>query len=113
MKARAAVEVGTRTVEVQEFDVPEDFGPGALLKVEGNGLCGSDLETYFGRYEKIGLSKFPLIPGHEIVGRIVKITEQASDKWMVGEGQRVAVDTGIHWGICRNCDRTSLRFTIF
>ena len=88
---RAAVFLGDHTYEVREFAVPTDPPPGgAVLQVEAVGLCGSDVAQYEGIELVPGACAFPVVPGHETVGRVVKL---ASDAQLgVEEGDRVAVN---------------------
>ena len=88
---RAAVFLGDHTYEVREFAVPTDPPPGgAVLQVEAVGLCGSDVAQYGGIELVPGACAFPVVPGHETVGRVVKL---ASDAQLgVDEGDRVAVN---------------------
>ncbi|MCW2722517.1 MAG: 5-exo-alcohol dehydrogenase [Pseudonocardia sp.] len=59
--------------EVRTLPVP-DLEPGAaLVKVEASTMCGTDVHIWRGEYEAAGLSKLPLVPGHEIVGRVVAL----------------------------------------
>jgi hypothetical protein len=84
MDARAAVQVADRTIEIQQFTVPEHLGEGeALLKIEGTGTCGSDVEQYHGATARRGLCEYPVIPGHEPVGRIAAISDTARQLWGV------------------------------
>jgi threonine dehydrogenase-like Zn-dependent dehydrogenase len=88
---RAVVFTGKGSHEVREFPVPDPPAGGAVLKVEAVGLCGSDVAQYHGVEHIPGASVFPVVPGHEIVGRIWKLGAGA-DELGVGEGDRVAVD---------------------
>ena len=63
---------------------------GALLQVEAVGLCGSDLAQFAGIELIPGGSAFPVVPGHETVGRVVALAPDA--ELDVTEGDRVAVD---------------------
>ena len=55
--------------------VPDQFGDDeALLQIEGSGMCGSDWDQYRGEL----IPCYPVIDGHEIVGRIAKIGPVAS-----------------------------------
>jgi threonine dehydrogenase-like Zn-dependent dehydrogenase len=87
---RAAVFLGDGTFEVREFAVPDPPSGGAVLLVEAVGLCGSDVAQYHGVKLVPGGSVFPVVPGHETVGRVVKLANGAD--LGVGVGQRVAVD---------------------
>jgi threonine dehydrogenase-like Zn-dependent dehydrogenase len=87
---RAAVFPGDGTFDVREFAVPDPPPGGALLQVEAVGLCGSDLAQLHGVQLVPGASAFPVVPGHETVGRIVKLASGAD--LGAGEGDRVAID---------------------
>lgn len=58
--------------------MPELEGNGALIKVIGCGLCGSDIVKY-----KQGLMKEGSVLGHEVVGEIAEI--KGSDKFKKGD----------------------------
>ena len=59
-------------------------------KVEAVGLCGSDVAQFHGVELVPAASVFPVVPGHETVGRVVKLAPDA--ELGVREGDRVAVD---------------------
>ena len=103
MKARALTQVADRRLEMIERSVPVIGPDAALLKVEVNGLCGSDVEQYKGSFSAKGLVKYPLIPGHEPVGRIVEIGADAARNWKLKVGDRVAVEPHISCGRCHAC----------
>lgn len=44
-----------------------------LIKVEYCGVCHSDIHIIDGDWEKRGFVKYPLTPGHEVVGKVIKI----------------------------------------
>jgi threonine dehydrogenase-like Zn-dependent dehydrogenase len=87
---RAAVFLGDDTCEVREFAVPDPPPGGAVLRVEAVGLCGSDVAQFHGIHMVPGACTFPVVPGHEIVGRVAKLAADAD--LGVREGDRVAVD---------------------
>ncbi len=69
-----------------------------LIKVEACGVCRTDLHVVDG---ELASPKLPLIPGHEIVGRIVKRGPGAKK---YPEGTRVGVPWLAHTcGKCRFC----------
>ena len=86
----AAVFLGDGSYEVREFAVPDPPPGGAVLRVEAVGLCGSDVAQYHGVEMIPGASMFPVVPGHETVGRVVALAADA--QLGVAEGDRVAVD---------------------
>jgi threonine dehydrogenase-like Zn-dependent dehydrogenase len=104
MKSRVAMQTGVRKLELREVEVPPAPEPGgAILAVEANGICGSDYEQYRGAMAGTGLVSYPLIPGHEIVGRIDSIDDDAALAWGIGEGARVAVSSIATCGRCDAC----------
>lgn len=73
-QTRAAVLVDyEKPLEVREIDVPTPEPRAAIVQVEASTMCGTDVHIWRGDYQAAGLSKAPLIPGHEIVGRIVEL----------------------------------------
>ncbi|NEK58564.1 alcohol dehydrogenase catalytic domain-containing protein [Geodermatophilus sabuli] len=94
---RAAVQVGPRKIEIQEFPRPATGADDGLIRVEANGLCGSDVEFYKGHLRQ-GMPAF--IPGHEPMGIIEEVGENAAKRWGVQPGDRVAMEVVIP---CRNC----------
>lgn len=78
-----------------------EFSPGPLgdeqveIAVESCGICHSDLSMLDNDW---GMSVYPLVPGHEIVGRIVEAGPQVK---RVTVGQRVGV--GWNSGSCGAC----------
>jgi len=89
-RCRAVVFSGKGTHEIREFPVPDPPPDGAILRVEAVGLCGSDLAQYQGVEHVPGASAFPVVPGHEIVGRVDRLGPDAD--LGVAEGDRVAVN---------------------
>jgi alcohol dehydrogenase len=84
--------------EIVEREVPQP-GPGHVrVAVEACGVCHSD--TIFVNAGLPGV-RFPVVPGHEIAGRIDELGDGARDMgWQVGD--RVAV--GWFGGSCRHCE---------
>ena len=100
----AAVQTADRTIEVQELPVPERLSPGeALLKVEANGLCGTDVEQFNGHLQASGWACYPQIPGHEAFGRLAWVGEEAAARWGLAEGDRVSVESTVPCWVCSNC----------
>jgi threonine dehydrogenase-like Zn-dependent dehydrogenase len=93
----AATQIGPRQIEVREYPLPEITANDALLKVEIAGICGSDIGGY------AQFSGEPRIRGHENVGFIAKIGNEAARGWGVKEGDRVAVEQYLPCGNCRWC----------
>jgi len=110
VKARAAVQVGDRAIEIQQLEVP-DVPPGhLLLRVEGSGICGSDHEQYAGVLRQSTDLEYPLVPGHEPVGRVAEIGPEAAAAFGLAVGDRVAVETYVACNVCANCVRGLRKF---
>ncbi len=97
---RAAVITGVRQMEIREFPRPVIKDNDALLKVEMVGVCGSDPGMYTGKNK---LVKYPVIPGHEIVGRIEEIGDYKAKISGCKVGDRVVVETRFGCGVCPAC----------
>jgi threonine dehydrogenase-like Zn-dependent dehydrogenase len=98
-EARAMVQHGVRDLRPGSFPLPEIGADDALLRVEACGICGSDYEQYDGALK----APYPVIPGHEPVGIIEAIGDEASRRWGVRSGDRVAVEALIPCGHCADC----------
>jgi len=66
------------------------------IAIEFCGICHSDIHTVRNEW---GMTTFPCVPGHEIIGRVVRIGD---DVKKVKLGQRVAV--GCFVNSCRTCE---------
>lgn len=99
---RAGVFTGDGKFEIREFAAPTPPAGGAVLTVEAVGLCGSDLAELHGVRDVPGQT-FPVVPGHETVGRIRAITTDAAERWGLSEDDRVCVDELVRCGACPAC----------
>jgi threonine dehydrogenase-like Zn-dependent dehydrogenase len=93
----AAVLSGPMQIEVQTFPRPAVDADSALLQVEANGICGTDVHW------RAAPTDIPRVLGHEVVGRLVEIGARAAARWGVQAGDRVAVEAGISCGSCADC----------
>jgi L-iditol 2-dehydrogenase len=66
------------------------------IKLIYGGICGSDVGVYKG---KLGHAKYPLVPGHELVGEIIEVGENVP----FNVGTRVVVTPNTFCGECENC----------
>lgn len=106
-KAKAVVQVGDKNFEMQQFEIPRIGSDDALMRVEANGICGSDVDQYDGKLN--GLLSLPMIPGHEPVGIIEEIGDEAARRWGLQAGDRIAVEPTRGCGHCRACKRGDSR----
>ena len=74
-----------------------DVEQGGWLAVESTGISGVDVQAWGGTTRSI---PYPLIPGHEIVGRIAEWKDGVPPHPI---GARVVVETTIRCGSCRRC----------
>ncbi len=87
---------------IEEVPCPEPSADEVLIQVEACGVCHSDLHVADGDWKQFaGITKRPLILGHEVVGRVVEKGSAAGDSEI---GDRVGVPW-IHWtcGSCEPC----------
>jgi uncharacterized zinc-type alcohol dehydrogenase-like protein len=94
IKAYAALEPGGE-LKPFEYD-PGPIAPQQVeIEIEHCGICHSDLSMLDNAW---GIAKFPLVPGHEIVGTIAAVGPGVSHLQL---GQRVGL--GWHSGYCMTC----------
>lgn len=72
--ARVAMLTGPKTIEVKEFPMPQVGDNDILVKVEGCGVCGTDVHEWKG--DPFGLA--PVVLGHEGTGEIVRWARTSS-----------------------------------
>ena len=90
----AAKEAGGRLEEIA-FDPGEMRPEQVEVRVESCGICHSDLSMLHNDW---GISRYPLVPGHEVIGIIEKVGQQA-------KGLKVGDRVGLGWfaGSCMSC----------
>ena len=88
IKSYAAKEAGGE-LEVYEYDPGELKPQDVEVQVDYCGICHSDLSMIDNEW---GFSQYPLVAGHEVIGRVVALGSAAQDKGLQ-VGQRV----GIGW----------------
>ncbi|GLB39165.1 putative alcohol dehydrogenase GroES-like domain [Lyophyllum shimeji] len=88
-----------RKLEIITKAVPQIADDQVLIKVSCCGVCGTDHHLAEGEF----LGKFPLVPGHEIVGTIAALGKSAVSGLSVGD--RCVVDPGITCDVCFFCRR--------
>ncbi|MCE2399927.1 zinc-binding dehydrogenase [Candidatus Poribacteria bacterium] len=101
MQVQAAVMLQPGQIEIREFDKPTPADDSLLLQVDKVGICGSDKHMYLGHTAL----KFPVIPGHEVVGTVSEIGKNANQVMNVmggpiKAGDRITVVPG-----SKNCGR--------
>ena len=66
-----------------------------LIEILYCGICHSDIHQARGEW---GNSRFPMVPGHEIVGRVAKVGAHVT-RWKVGDN----VGVGVFIDSCKTC----------
>jgi propanol-preferring alcohol dehydrogenase len=87
---------GERPLEIEDVAIPEPGAGEVLLKVEACGVCRTDLHIAAGEVK----AREAVIPGHQIVGRVVKAG--------AGVAARAGTRLGVSWlggtdGVCALC----------
>jgi uncharacterized zinc-type alcohol dehydrogenase-like protein len=83
-------------LEPFSFDVPTPGPDQVLIRVSHCGICHSDLHLIHNDWRS---SKYPLVPGHEVVGTVIAVGERVTHP---GPGTRVGV--GWQSGACLECE---------
>ncbi len=85
-------------LKLQDLPIPEIGEDEILLKVSACGVCHTEIDEIEGRTQP---RKFPIVLGHQIVGRVVKKGREVSN---LKEGDRVGVGwIGSSCGKCKFC----------
>lgn len=93
-----AYAAASATTPLRPFSIERrEAGPhDVLIDILYCGVCHSDIHQ---ARDEWGDSIFPMVPGHEIVGTVVKVGE-AVEKWKVGD----TVGVGCFVDSCRECE---------
>lgn len=89
--------------ELVELPIPIPAPDEVLIRVGAVGICHTDLEILRGHYP----AEFPVTPGHEFAGDVIKIGSEVDRSWL---HRAVAVDPLINCQQCAWCraGRTNL-----
>lgn len=100
MKAKAMVAVEPGRMELKEFEIVPPLKDQVLLKLRVTSVCASDPKIFSG---KIPWVKFPLIMGHELVGQVVELGEEAGERYGLKPGDTITVEPVVPCGHCEWC----------
>ncbi len=95
IKAYAATSAGG-SLEPFEFEASPIASGEVDISVEHCGICHSDLSMLKNEW---GLTSFPFVPGHEVIGTISSVGDSVQHLRI---GQKVGL--GWHAGYCQTCD---------
>ncbi len=108
MKA-AQIVAPKEPLQLRDLEIPKPKEFEVVLKVKAVGVCHSDLHLWDGGYDTGSGTfmkatdrgvKFPVTPGHEVVGSVTQIGTSVSD---IKIGDQVLVYPWIGCGICPAC----------
>ena len=91
--------LGSRQVSVDEFPIPDPPPGDVRIKIQGAGVCGSDLHVYRRRPEEIP-DRLQIILGHEPAGIVDALGEGVTS---LETGDRVTVYHHAGCGHCEAC----------
>lgn len=97
---KACVLVEPNRLEIWDVPIVDPEPGGALVRVVAGGVCGSDVHIADGG---AGVMPFPIILGHEGVGRIEKLGPGVSTDYA---GESVTVGDLVYWSpiaLCHRC----------
>jgi scyllo-inosose 3-dehydrogenase len=90
--------------QFKEVEKPEPGPSDVIIKLRRVGFCGSDLHFFEtdadGYISYPGLTRFPIVLGHELAGDVVAIGRAVTH---VGEGEAVTIEDMIRCGTCYPC----------
>ena len=97
IKSYAAKAAGA-DLEVWEYEAGDLLPDDVEVQVDYCGICHSDLSMIDNEW---GMSSYPLVAGHEVIGRVAALGTAAADK-----GLKVGQRVGIGWTArsCNHCD---------
>lgn len=87
-----------RQFSMQTVPIPTINDDELLIKVSCCGICGTDGHVHEGEF----IAKFPLIPGHEVIGTVAKVGSNVTG---FAEGDRCVADPGVTCESCFYCRR--------
>lgn len=99
MKA-AVLPAVDQPLEMREVAIPRVGAGDALLEVEACGVCHTDLHVAEGFFRPFGFEKFPIILGHEAVGRVAEVGEGVKH---LKVGDRAGMYFLFSCGLCPSC----------
>lgn len=113
----AAVMTAPGRFEVRQYPYPEVDDVSLVIELEMCGICGTDKHTFRGETVQFAgtpaesHTPFPIIPGHEIVGKVAEIGRTAAGSLEYGGqrlkiGDRVVMCPDILCGKCWYCRNT-------
>jgi 2-desacetyl-2-hydroxyethyl bacteriochlorophyllide A dehydrogenase len=101
---KAIVIHGPSQISIDDVDIKKPDAGEVLVKVKAVGICNTDYELYTNEmfYITEGISKLPMIPGHEWSGVVDELGEGVTD---FAVGDKVCGECTVSCGSCYYCVR--------
>jgi len=84
-------------IEFNEVEIPDIKEDEVLIEMKRIGVCGSDIHVYYGEHP---YTSYPVVQGHEVSGRIVKVGSKVKD---FKKDDKVVVRPQVVCGECYPC----------
>lgn len=92
-----------KALVLDDIPIPDIQPDEVLIKVAASGMCRSDVLLIDGFFQSYGNIPQPVIPGHEITGKITKVGSVVPKAAGLEEGDHVVVSPGWGDGVCKHC----------
>ena len=100
MKSKAMVVIEPGKMELREFEVVPPHEDQILLRLTTTSVCASDPKILWGHAP---YAAFPVIMGHELVGRVAQIGGEAAARYSLEVGDKITVEPMVPCGHCQWC----------
>ncbi len=100
MKSKAMVVVEPGKMELREFEMVPPHKDQILLRLTTTSVCASDPKILWGHTP---YAAFPVIMGHELVGRVAQIGGEAAARYSLKVGDKITVEPMVPCGHCQWC----------
>ncbi|MFW5980465.1 MAG: zinc-binding dehydrogenase [Halanaerobiaceae bacterium] len=110
-KMKAVICHGPHDYRLEEIPVPEIGPEDILIEVEACGICAGDVKSFKGASMFWGgdgmpqWNKPPVVAGHEFIGTVARMGDQAAEKYDFGKGKKIIAEQIVPCGECRYCRR--------
>lgn len=109
LKMKAVVAHNKFDYRLEEVPTPSIGSKDVILNISGCGICGGDAKAYYGgdlfwgNDKKKGWMRTPVIPGHEFIGTVVAIGDEAAEKNGLKVGDKAIAEQILPCGKCLFC----------